>query len=371
MKIIFLVSTMGPGGAERVAASLCNEWSRRKHSVHLIHTYSGNCDKFYKLNESIDVVCLSELVGLRNKSIYSRLLRLLTIRKIIKKLNADVVISFLPNVNVATILLTRFTGIPVVVSERRDPSSQPMSILWEMACRLFYRFASAIVVQTEVVRSDIGKFYPRLKKVACIPNPLPSDLLLLQLNKNTGHRKVLLSLGRLSPEKQVDHIIRCFSKLATECREWDLHVYGDGPSRQELDRLTASLNLNDRILFKGRSSDPLGVMSQADAFVMTSRFEGFPNALLESMAMGLPCICYDCPSGPRDICRHGADALLIPPQDEEQLLHQMSQLLNDKKLRKDLGERAKASVIERYKPEVILRQWDALFVGLGLKVDIQ
>lgn len=87
--------------------------------------------------------------------------------------------------------------------------------------------------------------------------------------------------------------------------------------------------------------------------------------------MGLPCISYDCPSGPRDISRQGVDALLVPPQDEEQLLHQMTRLLNDEKLRHDLGERARASVIERYKPEVILRQWDALFVGLGVKVDIE
>lgn len=363
---------MEVGGAERVAATLCNQWSMIGHYVHLIPTYSGGGGVYgYRLNPSIKTQYLADLVGKNKSSIFSYITRFIALRKLIKASGADVVVSFLPNVNVASILTTRFTKIPLIVSERRDPSSQPMSIFWEIACRLLYRYSNAVVVQTEGVRSNIHKLYPGLKKVTCIPNPLPDDLLHLRPTYNDGPRKVLLSLGRLSPEKQVDHIIRSFSKLAAQFGEWDLHVYGDGPSRQELERLTESLNLNTRIVFKGRTNDPWGVISQADAFVMTSRFEGFPNALLESMAMGLPCISYDCPSGPRDISRQGVDALLVPPQDEEQLLHQMTRLLNDEKLRHDLGERARASVIERYKPEVILRQWDALFVGLGVKVDIE
>jgi glycosyltransferase involved in cell wall biosynthesis len=362
---------MGAGGAERVAATLCNNWSDNGHSVYLMPTFSGGGSSFYEIKKSIDFNFLFDLNPLAGKSLLNYFKRLAAIKRELKKFEPDIIISFLPNVNILTILATFPSNVPIIISERRDPFSQPMSIFWEITCRLIYRFSNAVVVQTEVVSKSIHKLYPSLKKVACIPNPLPSDLLLLKPNRKIAPRKVLLSLGRLSPEKQVDHIIRCFSKIAFESSEWDLHVYGDGPLRHDLELLTASLNLNDRILFKGRSNDPWGVMSQADAFVMTSRFEGFPNALLESMAMGLPCISYDCPSGPRDISRHGVDALLVPPQDEGQLLHQMSRLLNDEKLRQDLGQRASASVIERYKPEVILRQWDNLFMDLGLKVELE
>lgn len=361
---------MDAGGAERVAATLCNNWLNNGHAVYLMPTFSGGGSSFYTINKSIEFNFLFDLTPLTGKSLFNYFKRLATIKRELKKFKPDVIISFLPNVNILAILASFSSNIPVIISERRDPFSQPMSIFWEIACYITYRFSNAVVVQTEVVCKDIHKLYPGLKKISCIPNPLPFDLLPIQPCTNNHSRKVLLSLGRISPEKQVDHIIRCFSMIATECREWDLHVYGEGPVLQELVRLTTSLNLKDRIIFKGRSNNPLSVMSQSDAFIMASRFEGFPNALLESMAMGLPCISYDCPSGPRDISRDGVDALLVPPQDEEQLLHQMRRLLKDEKLRHDLGQRARASVIDRYKPEVILKQWDALFVDLGLKVGI-
>ena len=362
---------MDAGGAERVAASLCNYWAESGHSIYLVPTYSGGGASFYVLSPSVQVQYLSDLIACKNKTLRAYFFRLVALRKIISKSQADVVISFLPNVNIASILVSRFTGVPTIISERRDPSSQPLSLWWELSCRFFYRLSDALVVQTEGVRGKVREIYPGLKNITCIPNPIPPDLLIFKPRLNGRSRKILLSLGRLSPEKQVDHTVRCFSRLIDECLDWDLHIYGDGPCREDLEFLVSSLNLATRIRFMGRSSEPWEVISNADAFVMTSRSEGFPNALLESMAMGLPCVSYDCPSGPRDISSDGVDAILVAPQDQENLYLRLSQLLKDEKLRQDLGRRAKASVMARYAPKAISRQWDALFGDLGLKIGLE
>ena len=176
MKIIFLVSSLGAGGAERVASTLCNEWVKQGHEVTLVATFSGGGAAFYPVSALVNVIFLADLVPTRRKSLSSYWQRLSALRKIISSNSADVVVSFLPNVNIAAILATAFTKIPVVISERRDPVSHPASGLWELACTTFYRFADVVVVQTDSVRHSIGASYPSLKQVVCIPNPLPQRI---------------------------------------------------------------------------------------------------------------------------------------------------------------------------------------------------
>jgi GalNAc-alpha-(1->4)-GalNAc-alpha-(1->3)-diNAcBac-PP-undecaprenol alpha-1,4-N-acetyl-D-galactosaminyltransferase len=366
MRVLFLTSSLEAGGAERVAATLCNAWAGSGHSVGIVPTYSGGGVPFYTLDPDVRIQYLSDLVGVRKKSAFTYFKRLAALRTLVAETKADVVVSFLPNVNVAAILATALLAVPVVISERRDPSSQPASRLWELACRLLYRFADAVVAQTECVRGNIGTIYPGLRRVVCIPNPLPAELLERQPHVDPGPRRILLSLGRLAPEKQIDHVVRCFARLALECPYWELHIYGDGPARADLEELAIRLGASARVFFKGRTSDPWGAMEIADAFVMTSRFEGFPNALLEAMGMGLPCVTYDCPSGPCDISRGGEDALLVPLNDEQQLYAQLRQLLTSTELRQRLGRKARNSVVERYQLNVVLKQWDALFDELGV-----
>ena len=164
MKIIFLVSSLGAGGAERVATTLCNAWVARGDQVMLISTFSGGGLPFYEVLSAVDLVSLADLVPSKSKTLVSYVWRFFTLRKLIVKNNPDVIISFLPNVNVAAIISTRLLGIPVICCERRDPLSQPMSYFWEFVCQITYRFADMLVVQTESVAKTIGQLYPHLKK---------------------------------------------------------------------------------------------------------------------------------------------------------------------------------------------------------------
>ncbi len=368
MRIALLTSSLGAGGAERVATTLCNAWDKRGDSVKLISTYSGGGKPFYDIEAGVDLEFLSDIVGDNSKSFMNYIRRYFALRRTLLKTKPDVVVSFLPNVNVVSILALAFTGIPVVVCERRDPSSQPTNKFWEYGCSVLYRFADAVVVQTQNVRNTIGEIYPNLKKVVTIANPLSLELIQRQPERvDCAVRKSLLSLGRLAPEKQVEHTILTFSRIASAFSDWDLHIYGDGPMREELEVLTRELKLSSRIFFGGRTINPWQIMESSDLFVMTSRFEGFPNALLEAMCMGLPCVAYDCPSGPQDISLGGKVALLANLNNQDQLSTHLSSLMGNQELRNNLGKLARESVIERFHLNKVLNDWDNLFKGLGVK----
>ena len=221
-----------------------------------------------------------------------------------------------------------------------------------------------LTVQTEAVAGKVSARYPGLRKVRVVPNPLPASALAMPPAAPAARadgRRILLSLGRLTAQKGIGSVIDAFARLAPRFPQWDLHIYGDGPLRESLAGLAATQGLAHRIAFMGITSEPARVMAAADAFVMGSRHEGFPNALLEAMSAGLPCLATDCPSGPREISRDGADALLVPLNDEPAFTDALASLMDDASLRAALGRRASASIRERYSLESVLARWDQLF----------
>ena len=362
MNIVFLISSLSAGGAERVASTLCNDWASRGDKVTLIPTFSGGGQPFYALNEKIELLYLSGLLVPASGGGKRYLSRLLALRRLVRERRPDVVVSFLPNVNIAALAATAFSGVPCIICERSDPSVQSIGAVWRLACKLFYRHADLVTVQTHAVAAGIRKVYGGLDKVSVVPNPLPDDLMHWQADLVAPRvRRTLLSLGRLSEEKRVDQIIDAFSTLVPHFPEWDLHIYGDGPERAALQAHIERLGLTGRAQLLGRSSEPWQVMAEADAFVIASRYEGFPNALLEAMGVGLPCVSADCPSGPREISRDGLDAVLFKQGDINGLVDALARMLGDKAGRVALGRRARASVFERFSLAAVRDNWDGLF----------
>jgi glycosyltransferase involved in cell wall biosynthesis len=186
-------------------------------------------------------------------------------------------------------------------------------------------------------------------------------------NVSTGEKKRLLSVGRLDGQKQFGMLIKVFASLAANNHAWTLRIIGEGPLRLVLEQHIVALNLVGRVELMGLSENVVEELAQADAFVLTSAYEGFPNALLEAMAVGLPCVTFDCPSGPRDISMDGQVALLVPLNDERALAHELGRLMMDADLRRSLGNKARASVTERFALNRVLEQWDSLFEEVGVK----
>lgn len=364
MKIILLTSSLDLGGTERVVASLCNTWAARGESVTLIVTFSGGGKPFYPISDAVELIYLADVVGIRNTNILAYAERLYALRRLIAERAADVIVSFLPNVNVAAILSSAFLQTPLIICERSDPAGYSRLHLLEVLRKQTYRFADILAVQTQGLADRARNLYPGLKGVCAIPNALPEEI--GSYRRTPGNqRKTLLSVGRLASEKQVDKLLDAFSRVASSFDDWDLHIYGDGPLMPALEKHIEKAGLRSRAFLKGSTTRPWEVMACADAFVMVSQYEGFPNALLEAMGIGLPCIVFDCPSGPREITRDGRDALLVPLNDHDALVAALKKLMGDEKLRNFLGRLARESVSSRFSQAQVMESWDHLFRRVG------
>jgi glycosyltransferase involved in cell wall biosynthesis len=202
--------------------------------------------------------------------------------------------------------------------------------------------------------------------IAIVPNPIPDELFSIARPRRAEGRKRLISVGRLQPQKHYKLLIETFAKVADEFEDWDLWIWGEGSERPMLTQRIAELNLSNRVFLPGRTQAAWHEMAAADAFVLSSRFEGMPVALMESMALGVPAVAFDCPSGPRELMRDGQDGLLIPPGDATALAAALRRLLSDDALREELGVKGARSIRDRYSVPQILAVWDRLFAQLRL-----
>lgn len=367
-RILFLVSSMQGGGAERVAALLCNHWVVQGHEVTLMPTFSGRGGCLYPLDERVRLDYLADRVGNRSRSMFNKVRRYVALRRAIREMDPDFIVSFLPHVNVAAVLSAMGLGIPIVVSERTYPPAMPIGSVLEALRRFTYPRATGVVVQTQRALDWLRGCCPKARgQVISNPvvYPLSKGSPVLEPGSVVGEAKrVMLAVGRLSEEKGLDQLLPAFATLAPLRSEWDLILLGEGPERKRLEAQRDGLGLSGRVHLPGRVGNPGDWYARADCYVMSSRFEGFPNTLLEAMAHGLPAVSFDCETGPADIIRHGVDGYLVPPAEGAAgLSRAMEAVMQDKGRRQRMGNAA-ISVRERFSPERVMAAWDEV---LGLR----
>ena len=278
-------------------------------------------------------------------------------------------VSFLTNVNVAALLASVGLNSRVVACERTYPPSVPVGLLLGTLRRITYSRAARVVMQSREGVSWLNSRIPSARGI-WIPNPvvypLPSGRhavspeALIQ-----GGRKLLLAVGRMDAGKQFDELLRSFASVHTQFSDWDLAILGEGPERSSLERLAAALNIGPHVRFPGQVDNPSDWYLRANLFVLSSRYEGFPNALAEAMAHGCAAVSYDCDTGPRDIIRHGYDGLLVTPVgDVPALAKALRRLMSDDTERQHMAARA-VEVRERFSTRHILQMWDELLTNVA------
>lgn len=365
-KILFLVSSMNSGGAERVAANLANAWVERGDQVTLVVTYSRRNECFYSLSQGVEVHHLADLVGHSGrKNPLQQIKRLLALHRLFKTIQPDVVLSFLTNVNVAALAASCYSGCSVIVSERIYPPMMSVGWFYERLRKWTYPYAASVVMQTSMGAQWVTDNLPGARS-AVIPNPAPYPLAVFEPNLVVESlvrtdRKLLLAIGRLDEQKGFDYLLAAFSGLAAVHQNWDLIILGEGFLREALESQIQTLGLKTRVHLPGRAGNVSDWYQRADLYVMSSRFEGFPNTLVEAMAHGCAAVSYDCDTGPRDIIRHGVDGLLVSPVGNvTALTSALDQLMRDDEARQRIGSRA-IEVRERYSIGNILSMWNKLF----------
>jgi glycosyltransferase involved in cell wall biosynthesis len=359
---------MQGGGAERVAALLCNHWVEQGHQVTLMPTFSGRGDCLYPLDERVQLDYLADRVGSRSRSALNKLRRYGALRRAIREIGPDVIISFLPHVNVAAVLSAWGLRIPVVVSERVHPPTMLLGWGLEALRRFAYPRAAHVIVQTGRALDWLQDCCPKARG-RVIPNPVVYPLPAADPFQEPASvvdetRRVVLAVGRLDVQKGFDQLLAAFGGLAQRYPEWDLVILGEGPERGRLEAQRDGLGLSGLVHLPGRAGNPGDWYARADLYVMSSRFEGFPNALVEAMAHGLPAVSFDCETGPADIIREGVDGYLVPPAEgAEGLARAMETLMGDDEKRHGTGKAAVA-VRKRFAPERVMAAWDEV---LGLR----
>lgn len=367
-RILFFVSSMQGGGAERVAALLCNRWVARGHEVVLVPTFSGRGTCLYPLDERVHLVYLADRVGTTRKTPLSMLRRLWAMRWMVRETRADVVLSFLPHVNVAALVATRGLGVPVVVCERNYPPASTSGPVWPRLRRITYPWATRVAMQTERGRDWLACEIPRAHGVV-IPNPC-----VLPLPEGTPRiapdailpegPRLLLAVGRLVEQKQFDLLIRVFATLAHRFPDWHLAILGEGAKRAALEAQLAAAGLTGRVHLPGRAGNVGEWYHRADLYAISSRFEGFPNTLLEALAHGLPAISLDCATGPAELIEDGINGHLVPPEaGADGLAARLEPLMADAAPRAAFSARA-ADVRERFSFDKVGAEWDRV---LGLE----
>lgn len=362
--ITFVIYDLSAGGAQRVMSMMANYWAAKGWTITIITFDDGSTPPFYDLLPGIRHMPLdvAEESSFAIKGILNNLDRVRVLSRAIRSSNPDAVISFMNTVNVLTLMATRILGIPVLVSERTDPAMHNIGRVWERLRLLFYPYSVCIIVQTDRARD----YFPveMRKSVAIIPNPvniLPYNEVILPVRGKDKPcpSQMIVAMGRFEEEKGFDLLLQAFARVHCVHLDWTLTILGDGPLRSKLEALCEKSGLSGSVSLPGNVRNPHTYLINADIFVLSSRFEGFPNAILDAMVCGLPVIATDCRSGPREILRDGVDGILVQPDDVDALAAAMERLISSEAERAELGARA-VEVRERFGMDAIMGQWEKI-----------
>jgi glycosyltransferase involved in cell wall biosynthesis len=364
-RLTLVVPSLALGGAERVVSKMANHWAASGDVVTVI-TLSADDEDTYPLAPNVLRIALDMMRESRGpiEAVVNNLERVRHLRAAIAGSVPETVISFTDRMNVLTLLACRPLKVHTVVSERIDPSRYEIGRTWSWLRRRLYPSARALVVQTERVRNQMAGLM-RKRPIYVIPNAVeaPPSAASVSTGAATSwdpsRPHWIVAMGRLARQKGFDLLIEAFSRIANRHPQWSVKILGEGPARASLKRLIAEKGLSGRVVLAGWEPDPGSVLRRSDLFILSSRFEGFPNALLEAMAYGLPSISFDCPSGPAEIIRDTIDGLLVPPEDVGALANAIDGAINDVSLRRRLSAEA-VHVVERFSVDRYFAQWDAV-----------
>ncbi|SEL82504.1 Glycosyltransferase involved in cell wall bisynthesis [Butyrivibrio sp. ob235] len=405
--IAMYIGSLNKGGAERVMCNLAEYFYSIGYKVTLATTYLSddeyelpdagwkvlededdkNAVKVLSPDETERYVDLTGGVPMGIGRVFTALMpyeqgnRLQNFHRRIQKLTntwerikPDLILSFLGKNNVMAIQSALGLDIPVVVSVRATPSEEYAGTGLNLAMKTLFPGAAGVVVQTNGAMDYFGSLIKTKCKV--LPNAVNEEFIGHDIVPFDERKKVIVSVGRLDENKNQKILINAFSYAVKKYPDYRLVLYGDGPTRDLLERLCRSLGILDetgkgadgKVTFMGSVDRIADRIAEAEIFVLTSRTEGMPNALIEAMALGLCCISTDCPcGGPADLIVNGRNGILIPMESDVNMamniFHSLERIMEDPTIARKMAASA-LEVRDKYNPQVINEMWRKYFEEL-------
>ena len=344
--IAFYIGDLGRGGAERVMVNLAKHFRLQGYKVYLVtKTVDANeYDVPEGVTRLVADITSEEETKSRILNFYKRIAKL---RKIWKDIKPNVIVSFIRKNNLMAIASSRFMKIPVLVSIRTDPKLELEGI--EKISFFVFRFADGIICQTSQAKDYLPENLQ--KKAVILPNSLTKQF--IRDEYKPKHKKEIVTIGRMIYYKNQTMLLDLFKEIRDDYPDWTLHLYGEG---EMLDELTDKY-ADDRIVFHGKVDNVIECIEDCAIFALPSDQEGIPNALFESMALGLACVSTDCPcGGPADLIEDGVNGFLVPVNDKEAMKKRIIELLDDENKRVELGKNS-IKIAEILNPDKVNKQW--------------
>jgi len=349
-RYLFVIRSLTGGGAERVVSILASGLAKRGYEVHLVIYGSSNSD--YELNSKV----ILHVLGKNNcqNMIKQKLSRVYYIREIINEIQPDIIIPFLGGIVDATFLASRFKKCRFISTIRNNPEVQPANKIYRY-WRNYINFRSnAVFVQNKIQKEYYFKFMH--KKIFVLPNPISKFFF---DNKKSGNNQIknIVSVGRLTEQKNHLMLFKAFSEVIKKYPYLKLRIYGEGKLKEFLEQKINEMSLTGNVFLCGRVNNIFPELQKADLFVMSSDYEGMPNALMEAIAMGIPCISTDCPTGPADLIIDKETGYLVPVGEYGLLSNAIMDAVKNPKYANEMAIKARENLKNKFSEEKIVEKF--------------
>ncbi len=363
-RVTLVIYGLGAGGAERVLLRL-GKWLNAQGWAVTLLTLNPWVPDFYTVPDGIvrvEAPVTHSRLGPLNLG--GHILKERLLRRAILATRPDVVVSFLTETNLRVLAALSGTRVPVVVSERVAPEAHRVSRITERLRRLLYPLAEKVVLVSAESLPWAEKQWLG-SRLCAIANPVVSPGEPSGEPPEWMRPPSVVAMGRLTSQKGFGILIDAFAQIATRFPDWQLTIVGDGEDRAALEQQATRLRLAGRVVLPGVVEHAERALCHADVFALSSFYEGFPGALAEALAAGVPAVAFDCPGSVRQLVRHGEEGLLVPPGDVDGLASGLAELMGDDSRRRAMGARAR-DVVHRFSLDSVMAEWhDAILEAVA------
>ncbi len=348
MNITFFIGGLSGGGAERVTCNLANFLSSHGDIVSIVTMSDDDCS--YHLDGNIKRIVLINKDERKN-FIYNAVLRFYRFSKYLLLSSTDVYVVMLPITIILLLQMKWLTGAKIIAAERSNPDLYSRNE--KKSLRRLAKKADGWVFQTNFQKNWYGA---NISNGVIIPNAINTDF--IKPIYDGARNKRIVTVGSLSVPKNHELLINAFSIVKRKYPDYELMIYGKGPKLEKLQHLAKQLGVDTSVYFPGYCKTVGEEIKYAAVFVLSSDFEGMPNALMEAMAIGLPCVSTDCDGGgARELIKNNENGILVPKGDTKALADAIIKLIDDKDFAMTLGKHAH-DICQTNSPSKIYGEWE-------------